>query len=163
MATTDLTGVYYVKNTQNGNFSDITTLVNGARILKIDGFNAKKKKKNVYTVSWEYEDNEDFAIVMQNSTDVIKIIRECVDIDITFIVKQKYATSTIDVQTQHNAFVDYFTTTDVWVKSGYAGNQIAHCVCLKDYKPTVEKYHRGVDSYAMGTISLHCIEKIGSS
>lgn len=160
MATTDLKGVYYVKNTQNGSFTDITTLVDGVRILKIDGMMAKGAAKNVYTASWEYEEAEDFAIVMQNSEDTIKIIRECTDIDITFIVKQKYATNTIDVKTQHLAFINYMTNTDVWIRSGFSNNAIAHCVCLKEYKPTTEKYQRGTDSWVTGTITLHCIEKI---
>lgn len=160
MATTDLREAYFVKNTENGSFTDITTLVDGVRILKIDGLTTLGQAKNVYTASWEYEDDEDFEIVMQDSTQQKRIIRECVDIDITFLVKQKYATNTIDVFTQHKTFVDYMTTTDVWVKSTYAGNSIAHCVCLKEYKPTTEKYQRGTNSYVLGTITLHCVEKI---
>ena len=163
MATTDLTGIYYIKNSESGNYTDITTLVDGARILKIDGFFAKGQAKNVYTASWEYEEDEDFEIVMPDSEDTKKIIRELTDIDITFIIRQKYATNTIDVRTQHQTLVDYLTNTDVWIKSGYVGNKIAHCVCIKEYKPTTEKYQRGDDSYVMGTISLHCIEKIQSS
>lgn len=160
MPRTDLKGVYFVKNTQNGNFIDITTLVDGARILKVEGFNEQGQAKNVYTTSWVYDENEDFVIVMPNDTTPVKIVRECTDISITFIIKQKYATSTIDVQTQHQALVEYFTSTDVWIKSGYANNKIAHCVCLKEYKPTTEKYQRGESSYALGTITLHNIEKI---
>lgn len=160
MATNDLKEIYFVKNTESGEFVDIATLVDGARILKVEGLNARGKAKNVYTASWEYEDDEDFQIVMQNSTDTIRIIRECVDISITFIIRQKYATNNIDVHTQHDAFVNYFTNSDVWVRSGYANNTIAHCVCLEEYKPTTEKYQRGENSYALGTIQLHCIEKI---
>lgn len=162
MATTDLQNAYFVKNTQNGTFVDITTLVDGVRILKIDGMTTRGQAKNVYTASWEYEDSEDYEIVMQDSTQEKRIIRECVDIDITFIVKQKYATNTIDVFMQHKAFIDYMTTTDVWVKSTYAGNYIAHCIATKEYKPTTEKYQRGTDSYVIGTISLHCVDKISA-
>lgn len=160
MAANDLKGIYYIKNTEEGDFSDITTLVNGVRVLKIDGFMAKGAPKNVYTASWEYEDDEDFAIVMQDSEDEKRIIRECVDIELTFIVRQKYANGTIDVRTQHKTFVDYLTNTDVWIKSGYHNDAVAHCVCLQEYKPTTEKYKRGTNSYVMGTITLHCIEKI---
>lgn len=160
MARTDLKGVYYAKNTQEGNFTDITTLVDGVRILKIEGFNEQGQAKNVYTASWTYQENEDFAIVMPDSETPQKIIRECTDINITFIIKQKYATNNIDVQTQHQTFIEYFTSTDVWIKSAYANNKIAHCICIKEYKPTIEKYHRGNNSYAMGTITLHNIEKI---
>lgn len=158
MATTDLTNKYFVKNTSEGTYTDFTTLFDGLRILKIDGFYAKGGAKNVYTASWEYEEAEDFTIVMQDSTDTVKIIRECTDIDITFIIKQKYATNSIDVLTQHKLFVDYMTNTDVWIKNGYHSEATAHCVCLKEYKPTTEKYQRGTDSYVMGTITLHKLE-----
>lgn len=155
----DLTNKYFVKNTASGTYTDITTLVDGVRILKVEGMTKQGTPKNVYTASWEYEEDEDFAIVMQNSTDTTKIIRECVDIDITFIIKQKYATNTIDVRTQHKTFIDYMTNTDVWIKSTYT-NLIAHCYAKGDYKPTTEKYARGTDSWITGTISMHCIDKI---
>lgn len=155
----DLTNKYFVKNSENGTYTDITTLVDGVRILKVDGMTKTGNPKNVYTASWEYEEDEDFEIVMQNSEDTKKIIRECVDIDITFIVKQKYATNTIDVPTQHKTFIDYMTNTDIWIKSTYT-NLIAHCFAKSDYKPTTEKYQRGTDSWITGTISMHCIEKI---
>lgn len=157
MATNDLTNKYFVKNTQNGTFTDFATLFDGLRILKIDGFLAKGQAKNVYTASWEYEKEEDFAIVMQDSEDPIEIIRECVDIEITFIIRQKYASSTIDVHETHQAFINYMTNTDVWIRNGYHNNLTAHCVCLKEYTPTTEKYQRGTDSWVMGTITLHLL------
>lgn len=159
MATNDLTGKYFVKNTQNGTYSDFASLFDGLRILKIDGFMAKGQAKNVYTASWEYNEEEDFAIVMQDSNDTIKIIRECTDLDITFIIKQRYASGTIDVHTQHELFIAYMTNTDVWIKDGYHNDMEVHCVCLKEYKPTTEKYQRGEDSWVMGTLSLHMLEQ----
>ena len=155
----DLTGKYFVKNTENADYTDFATLFDGLRILKIDGFTAKGQAKNVYTASWEYDEEEDFAIVMQDDEDPVKIIRECTDLDITFIIKGSYATNTIDAQRQHLAFVDYMTNTDVWVKSAYQNNLEVHCVCMKDYKPTTEKYQRGTNSYVMGTISMHMLEE----
>ena len=155
----DLTGKYFVKNTENGDYTDFATLFDGLRILKIDGFTAKGQAKNVYTASWEYDEEEDFTIVMQDDEDPVKIIRECTDLDITFIIKGSYATNTIDAQRQHLAFVDYMTNTDVWVKSAYQNNLEVHCVCLKEYKPTTEKYQRGTNSYVMGTISMHMMEE----
>lgn len=155
----DLTGKYFVKNTINGEYSDFSSLFDGLRILKIDGMMGKGKAKNVYTASWEYDEDEDFAIVMQNDSDPIKIIRECTDIDITFIIKGSYATNNIDVSEQHEAFINYMLGSDLWIKSGYVNDVTAHCVCVNDYKPTTEKYKRGEDSYVIGTITLHLLSK----
>jgi hypothetical protein len=33
-------------------------------------------------------------------------------------------------------------------------------VCLDNYEPTLLKLQRGEESFAMGTITLHCIENI---
>ncbi len=158
----DLTGKYFIKNNQSGSFVDVATMFNGVRILKVDGMTSLGEAKNVYTASWEYESEEDFMIVMENDNDAIEIIRECVDIDITFIVRQKYSSSVIDVKTQHDAFVAFMTNTDVWIKSNYDGMS-AHCVCLKEYKPTIKKLHRGDDSWIMGTITLHMLDKPSNS
>ena len=49
--------------------------------------------------------------------------------------------------------------SDVWIKDGYHNNMEVHCVCLKEYKPTTEKYQRGEDSWVMGTLSLHMLEQ----
>lgn len=155
----DLTGKYFVKKTKDGEYQDFATLFDGLRILKIDGFMSEGQPKNVYTASWEYDDDEDFAIVMQDDEDTIRIIRECSDLEITFIIKGSYANETIDVHTQHLRFKNYMLGKDVWIKSVYQDELEAHCVCLKEYKPTTEKYHRGIDSYVMGTITMHMLEK----
>lgn len=155
MATNDLTNKYFIKNTLAGTYADFATLFDGLRILRIDGFLAQGQSKNVYTASWEYEDEEDFAIVMQDDSDAPRIIHESADINITFIIRQKYATGAIDVHTQHKKFIEYMTEKDVWIKNSYNNNLVAHCVCLKEYSPTTEKYQRGSDSWVMGTITLH--------
>ena len=151
-------GRYYAKNTGSGTFADITTLFDGVAVLKVDGFNAKGKPVNVYTAQWVNNQSEDFLITTLDCNNNPIVIRENTDIEITFIVKQKYASSTIDVLTQHDGFVNYMTNSDVWIKSSYMGNKYAHCVCLKEYKPTTQKLGRGSDSYMMGTITLHCID-----
>lgn len=153
----DLKNVYFVKNTANGSFQDITTLFNGVRVLKIDGFNSKGKPVNIYTAQWVNSQTEDFMITSVDGNNNPVVIRENTDIDITFIVKQKYATSTIDVMSVHDSFVNYMTNTDVWVKSAYVNNKYVHCVCLKDYKPTTMKLKRGTNSWVIGTITLHCL------
>lgn len=149
---------YYVKNTASGTFQNIETLFDGVAILKMDGFLAKGKPVNIFTQQWIDSQQEDFMIttVVNNSP---VVIRENVDIEITFIVKQKYASSTINVQTVHDNFINYMTNSDVWIKSGYVGNKYVHCVCLKDYKPTTIKLQRDTDkSYIIGTITLHTLD-----
>ena len=151
-------GRYYAKNTENGTFADITTLFDGVAVLKVDGFNAKGKPINIFTQQWLSNQKEDFLITTLDDNNNPIVIRENVDLEITFIVRQKYATGTIDVQTVHDNFVDYITGSDVWLKSSYVGNKYVHCVCLKEYKPTTVKLGRGNNSYIMGTITLHCLD-----
>lgn len=157
MANNDLRGVYYIKNTQNGTFRDITALFDGVRVLEVSGVAAKGKAVNVYTAQWMDSETEDFMITTNNGT----IIRENVDIQVTFIVHQRYASNTIDVKTQHDNFVNYLTNKDVWIRTGYQNNVIAHCVCLDGYEPTTMKLKRNSEAnYALGTIKLHCIQSI---
>lgn len=151
-------GRYYVKNTESGTFQDITTLFNGVAVLKVDNFLAKGKPVNIFSQQWIDSQEEDFMITMLGSNNTPVVIRENVDIDLVFIVRQKYATSTIDVQTVHDSFIDYMTGSDIWLKSTYMGNKYVHCVCLKEYKPTTILLQRGADSYAMGTLTLHCLD-----
>ena len=130
---------YFVKNTESGTFQDITTLFDGVAVLKVDGMLAKGKPVNVFTQQWIGSQEEDFLITTLDKHDNPVVIRENVDIEITFIVKQKYASSTINVLAQHDGFVNYMTNSDVWIKSAYMGNKYVHCVCLKEYKPTTVK------------------------
>ena len=154
----DLTNKYFVKNTAGGSFQDVTTLFNGLRILKVDGFLAQGKPVNIYTAQWVDNQSEDLLITTLDGNNNPVVVRENVDLDITFIIRQKYATSTIDVMTVHDAFVAYMTNSDVWIKSAYVNNKYVHCICLKEYKPTMVKLGRGDNSYIMGTITLHCLD-----
>lgn len=157
MPTTDLKQAYYVKNTQNGTFQDVATKFQGVRILSVTGVAAKGKAVNVYHEQWMDSETEDFMITTNNGT----IIRENVDIEVTFLVRQQYATSVIDVKTQHDNFVKFMTDKDVWIRTSYQNNVIAHCVCIDGYEPTTMKLKRDVNAnYALGTIKLHCIETI---
>jgi len=153
----DLIGVYYIKNTENGNFQDITTLFDGVRVLQVSGVAAKGKAVNVYHEQWIDSDKEDFLVTSNNGI----IVRENVDIEVTFLVHQRYASDNIDVKTQHDLFVKYLTDKDVWIRTGYQNNVIAHCVCLDAYEPTTMKLQRNeLANYALGTIKLHCLENI---
>ena len=149
---------FFVKNTQSGTFQDITTKFNGVAVLKLEGMLAKGEPVNIYTAQWIDSQQEDFMITTLDGSNNPVVIRKNVDLELTFIVRQKYATGTIDVQTVHDNFVDYITGSDVWLKSSYVGNKYVHCVCLKDYKPTTVKLGRGDNSYIMGTITLHCLD-----
>jgi len=154
----DSRGRYFVKNTESGTFQDITTLFDGVAVLKVDGMLAKGKPVNIYTAQWLSNQKEDFLITTLDKNNKPVVVRENVNIDVTFIIRQKYAASTIDVMSVHDAFVGYMTGSDVWIKSAYLGNKYVHCVCLKDYKPTTVKLQRGINSYIIGTISFHTID-----
>lgn len=153
-----LRGAYFVKFTENGNYTDVTTLVDGVRVLKVEGINERGKPVNIYTAQWVNSQTEDFEITTLDANQNPVVIRENVDIEITFLVHQRYATNTIDVLTQHDLFVDYLTNQDIWVKTTYADKEV-HCVCLEAYEPTTVKLKRNSDSnYMLGTIRLHTLE-----
>lgn len=149
---------FFAKNTESGTFQDITTMFDGVAVLKLDGMLAKGEPVNVYTAQWVNSQQEDFLITTLDGNDNPVVVRKNVDLELTFIVRQKYATGTINVQTVHDNFVNYITGSDVWLKSSYVGNKYVHCVCLKEYKPTTVKLGRGDNSYIMGTITLHCLD-----
>ena len=151
---------YFVKNTIGGSFTDITTLFDGVAVLKVTGMLEKGKPVNIYTAQWINNQAEDFLITTLDGNNNAVVIRENVDIELTFIVRKKYANTQtgFDVQTTHDAFVNYMTNTDVWIKSAYLGNKQVHCVCLKEYEPTTANLMRGDDSYIMGTITLHTLD-----
>lgn len=156
---------YYVKNTESGTFTDITTMFNGLAVLKMDGFLEMGKPVNIFTQQWVDSQEEDFMITSRDVNDNPVVIRENVNIEITFIVRKSYYTptgandtgSTFNVQTVHDSFISYMTGSDVWVKSSYAGNKYVHCVCLEAYKPTTVELQRGDSSWIMGTLKLHCL------
>lgn len=153
---------YQVKNSSSGSFENIETMFNGLRILKMDGFLAKGKPINIYTAQWVDSQEEDFLITtISETTNTPIVVRENIDIEITFIIRKKYAQNpsvSFDVLSVHDAFISYMTDSDVWIKSSYVNNKFVHCVCLKEYKPTTQKLKRGDKSWIMGTITLHCLD-----
>lgn len=156
----DSRGRYYVKNTENGIFNDIATQFDGVAVLKITGLSNRGKPINIYTAQWVNSQQEDFLITNTDENNQPVVIRENTDIELTFIVRKKYATnqSGFDVLGTHNSFVEYMTNSDVWISSTYMQNSYAHCVCLKEYAPTTVKLDRGDNSYMMGTITLHTLD-----
>lgn len=157
----DLTGKYFCKTEENGKYIDITKLVNGVRILKIDGMNAQGEPVNIYTAQWVDEQEEDFMITKTDASLNPVVVRKNVDIEITFIVSPRYATSPIETLIQHDRFVELMTYKDIWIKSLYT-NKETHCVCLEQYEPTTTKLQRGNNSYMMGTLKLHTLDKVST-
>jgi hypothetical protein len=146
-----ITNKYFVKNTVNGSFVDVTTLFDGVDILAIEGLDAKGKALNVYVEQW-ITGGTDFMITSNNG----QIVRENVDIKVVFIVGQRYANATIDTQTVYDSFVDYMTNTDVWIKSMYFGKQV-HCVAIDKVEPKTVKLKRGANEYILGEIPLQTL------
>lgn len=146
------TNKYFVKNSANGTYTDITDMFQGVCVLSIDGFDSKGRSLNVYYEQW-VTGGTDFMITSNNG----QIVRENVDIKVVFIVGQRYANTTIDTQTVYDSFVDYMTNTDVWIKSSYVGKQV-HCVCIDKVEPKTIKLHRGGNTYILGEIQLKCLE-----
>lgn len=148
---------YFIKTSQNGTFVDISALVVGCRILEIKGMFDQGKPVNIYTAQWIDQQDEDFLITKVDGNDNPVVIRENVDIEITFIVGNRYTSANIDVATQHDLFISRMTNSDIWIKSAYS-NKVAHCVCLEGYEPTTIKLQRGEKSYMMGTLKLHTLD-----
>lgn len=146
------TNKYFIKNTANGSFTDVTTLFDGVCVLAVDGFNARGKSINTYVEQW-ITGGTDFMITSNNG----QIVRENVDIKVVFVVGQRYANATIDTQSVYDSFVDYMTNTDVWIRSSYVGKQV-HCVCIEKFEPKTVKLNRGGNSYILCEIQLNTLE-----
>ena len=152
------TDYFLTKDNPEDGWGDITGLFDGVAILKLEGLYEKGEAINVYTAQWVNEQEEDLGFTKWDGNHNPIIVRKNVDIEMTFIIRQKYATGTIDVSAVHDEFVDYMTSSDLWLKSDYAGGKYVHCVCLNAYKPTIVKLGRGENSYIMGTLTFHCLD-----
>jgi hypothetical protein len=146
----DIATKYYVRRGDQ-QFATIASLFGGVRILKIGGMTGVGSAKNIYTASWVDSQTEDYMVAGDS------VVRENVDLDITFIVSNKYGAT--DVRQRHDAFIAYMTDGELYLKSDYTGRTM-RCVCLKDYKPTTEHLKRAgsTNDYIIGTLSLHTID-----
>lgn len=145
----DLSGKYFVRKSASSAWEDVTTKFSGVKILSIDGFNEIGDAKNIYTAQWVDTQDEDY-ILAGNS-----VVRANTDLSVTFIVGNRYGAS--NPQAVHDEFIDYMCNQgDLYIRSAYTG-KYAHVVCLKGYKPTTQRLHRGADSYILGTITLHML------
>lgn len=149
----------YLVKRGSQSFATIASLFSGVRILKIDGFTSVGKPINIYTAQWVNAQEEDYMVTSKVTIDDVDydaVFRENVDLSITFIVADKYGA--VDVRQSHDAFIAYMTDGALHLKSNYA-QRTMRCVCLKEYKPTVEKLQRPTGkNYIMGTITLHTLD-----
>lgn len=154
----DIANEYLVKR-GSASFATVASMFAGVRILKVTSLNAVGKPTNIYTAQWVNAQAEDYMITSKeliNGVETDVIYRENVDIEVTFIVGDKYGAS--DVGVSHDAFVAYMMGGEIHLKSNYA-NKAVRCVCLKDYKPTTEKMKRpNGNNYIIGTITLHALD-----
>lgn len=154
----DIANEYLVRRGSQ-EFATISSLFGGVRILKITGYSSTGKPVNIYTAQWVDSQTEDYMItttITDEQTDYDVVIRENVDLDITFIVGDKYGAS--NVRQQHDAFVAYMTDGALYIKSNYM-DRTMRCVCLKNYEPTTVKLKRPEGkNYMMGTITLHTLD-----
>ena len=151
----NLSNKYFVKRTAGGSWEDVTTKFAGIKILSIDGMNELGDAQNVYTAQWVNSQVEDYHLTGGS------VIRTNVDISVTFVAGQRYGAA--NTQSAHDAFVNYMCNQgDLYIKSTYTG-KYAHVVCIKGYKPTTQKLHRGSNSYILGTITLHTLDKPSNS
>ena len=160
MATYGLTGKYFHGTTKNG-LVDFTTHL-GVRVLAIDGLDEVGDAVNVYTEQWIDSNVEDYMCSKKKTvgnTEVDDVVRKNVDINLTFIVSPRYTTNTsIDIQDEYDKLITALCYEgDIYIKSMYV-NKIAHVVCLKSFKPTAVKLHRGRNSYILATIPFHVLE-----
>lgn len=153
-----ITGKYLAKNTANGSYADITTLFDGVVVLAVEGFDSLGKALNVYSAQWIDSQTEDFLITTRDENDNPVVIRENVAIKVVFAVSQRYADTTIDPQGVYDSFLAYLTGSDVWIASRYFGKQV-HCFAQDKVDPKTVKLHRGGNSYLLGEITLHTLEK----
>lgn len=149
----------YLVRRGSQSFSTIASLFTGVRVLKIDGFTSVGKPINIYTAQWVNEQQEDYMVTSQVTIDNVTydaVFRENVDIEITFIVSDKYGAT--DVRQVHDAFISYMTDGALYIKSNYADRTL-RCVCLKEYSPTTQKLKRATGgNYILGTITLHSLD-----
>ena len=140
--------------------STISELFGGVFILKIGGFTSLGKPINVYTAQWVNSQTEDYMVTSKveiNNQEYDAIFRENVDLDITFIVRDKNGGAT-DVRETHDAFIAYMTDGALYIKSNYT-ERTMRAVCLKEYKPTSIVLKRPLGSnYILGTITMHTLD-----
>lgn len=158
----ELKNKYFVRKPTNEQFVDITSLFDGIKILSIGGWEELGKTVNVYHEQWADSQVEDFLIATIDQDNTPVVVRENVDLQLTFICGNKYSANAIDVRAQHDAFIEYMTSSDIYIKSAYTGKEV-RCMCIENYKPTTERLQRGFSSFIVGVLPLHTLGKPSQS
>ncbi len=153
----DLIGKYFVRKNETDTWMDITQDFSGVNILKIDGFNEGGETVNVYSEQWVTSNKEDVMVTMQDErTGEDIVIRKNGDLKVTFICGQRYGA--MNTREAHDEFIDFMCNHGtIWIWSKYQ-ELMVQVICLKGYKPTMERLQRGNNSYIMGTIDLHMVD-----
>lgn len=153
----ELKGKYFIKTSENGTYRDLAEIVDGLRILSVSGFLSRGKATNIYTAQWIDSQAEDFMITAKDSNGNPVVIRENVDISVTFIIGKRYASGNIDPMMQYQYFTNMVCGKDVWIKSLFVGRE-AHCIALENFEPTTINLQRGANSYILATIKFHTLD-----
>lgn len=154
----ELNDKYLYKKAAGDEWTPLGTNANGVRILSIEGFNERGKALNVYTEQWLDSHEEDIYIAPDSKGDT-KIVRENVSIKMTFIISPRYSNVVnFNIDTAYDTFLDNVTETDIWLKSEYV-HKTVHCICLEATKTKQAKFQRGNDSYIIGEIEFHTLDK----
>ena len=151
----ELTGKYFVRKNASAAWEDVTTKWAGLKVLSIDGFNEQGEAINVFKQQW-MDGTEDIVVTEQDGSGNDIIRRANVDLQLTFIVARRYASTEINEKVVYDNVINYMCKTGAfYIKSVYTGMQ-ANVISLKAVKPTVQKLNRGSNSFIMATIELHC-------
>lgn len=167
-----LNGKYFFSLTgELGSWNDFADFFTGLKILKVSGFNDIGDAVNIFTQQWTDSQTEDVMITtkkrVQQQRFVDWVIRENVDLTVSFIVSERYnpyydATDP-NTQTQHlySTFANTFNHRFgiFYIYSAYA-KAYAKVALLKGIKITTEKLNRGKNSYILGTMTLHIVDDV---
>lgn len=77
---------------------------------------------------------------------------------VTWYVETSIENDDYDEQKAYDFFVDYMTGTDIWIKTLYY-NKVVHCCSTDIIAPDTTKLQRNNDSYIIGKITFHTLEK----
>jgi len=158
---TELKNKYFVRLSEEAQWEDVTTKFDGIKILKISGMNAVGEAVNIFTQQWIDSNVEDMMVTTQDNQNNDVVIRQNVDISLTFIAGTRYSANNLtDTQETYDAFKAYICNNGgFYIKSAYT-NKSAYVTCLKGFEPTTEDLHRGINSYILATATLHTLRPV---
>lgn len=167
-----LNGKYFFSSTGDlGSWNDFADYFTGLKILKISGFNDIGDAVNIFTQQWTDSQTEDVMVTtkkrVQQQRFVDWVIRENVDLTVSFIVSERYnpfydpVDPTTHTQHLYTNFAYLFSHRMgvFYIYSAYA-KAYAKVALLKGIKITTEKLNRGKNSYILGTMTLHIVDDV---